>query len=176
MSLLKMPALLIGLAAFVFAGQAHSQPTPSEPPPDVAAQIRALGPVVNVPAVNKLYEPLLAQQPTAGVIRTNDLPYGADERHKLDTYKPEQASADKRPAVLFFHGGGFIRGDKRERSNIGYFLARNGAVAILSGDVTLTANTALYSSSKKFATREINDLGCAEADLDGQPNGYTQLM
>jgi hypothetical protein len=45
-----------------------------------------------------------------------------------------------------------------------------------TGDVTLTANTALYSSSKKLAQREINDLGCAEADLYGQPNGYTQLM
>jgi hypothetical protein len=44
------------------------------------------------------------------------------------------------------------------------------------GDVTLTANTALYSSRKKLAPKEINDLGCAEADLDGQPNGNTQLM
>jgi hypothetical protein len=44
------------------------------------------------------------------------------------------------------------------------------------GDVTLTANTTLYSSSKKLAQRKINDLGCAEADFDGQPNGYTQLM
>jgi hypothetical protein len=44
------------------------------------------------------------------------------------------------------------------------------------GDVTLTANTALYSSRKKLALREINDLGCAKTDLVGQPNGYTQLM
>jgi hypothetical protein len=29
---------------------------------------------------------------------------------------------------------------------------------------------------KKLAPKEINDLGCAEADLDGQPNGNTQLM
>jgi triacylglycerol lipase len=132
MSLLKIPALLSGLAGFIFATQAYAQQTPSGPPPEIAAQIRTLGPVVNVPAVNKLYEPLLAQQPTAGVVRTNDLPYGNDERHKLDIYKPEQATAEKRPVVIFFHGGGFIRGDKRERSNIGYFLARNGAVAILS--------------------------------------------
>jgi hypothetical protein len=46
----------------------------------------------------------------------------------------------------------------------------------LLGDVTLTANTALYSSTKKLASKEINDLGCAEAELDRQPNGYTQLM
>ena len=44
------------------------------------------------------------------------------------------------------------------------------------GDVTLTANTTLYSSREKLALREINDLGCAKTDLVGQPNGYTQLM
>jgi hypothetical protein len=49
-------------------------------------------------------------------------------------------------------------------------------VRVASGDVTLTANTALYSSRNEFCSKEINDLGCAEADLDGQRNGYTQLM
>jgi hypothetical protein len=44
------------------------------------------------------------------------------------------------------------------------------------GDVTSTANTVLSSSREKLASKEINDLGCAEADVDGQPSGYTQLM
>ncbi len=48
--------------------------------------------------------------------------------------------------------------------------------ATVVGDVTLTANTALYSSRKNLAPREINDLGCAKAGLVGHPNGYTQLM
>ncbi len=51
-----------------------------------------------------------------------------------------------------------------------------GHVRQLIGDVTLTANTALYSSRKNLAPREINDLGCAKAGLVGHPNGYTQLM
>jgi hypothetical protein len=46
----------------------------------------------------------------------------------------------------------------------------------MKGDVTLTANTALYSSRRNLALRKINGLGCAKTDLDGQPNGYTQLM
>lgn len=29
---------------------------------------------------------------------------------------------------------------------------------------------------EKLVSQEINDLGCAEANLDGQPSGYTQLM
>jgi Plasmid pRiA4b ORF-3-like protein len=44
------------------------------------------------------------------------------------------------------------------------------------GDVTLTANTALYSSRRNLAPREINDLGCAKGDLVAHSNGYTQLM
>jgi triacylglycerol lipase len=132
MSPSKVPVVALCLAVIGLAGAVHAQQAPSGPPPEIAAQIRALGPVVNVPAVNKLYEPLLARQPTANVTRTNDIAYGPDERHKLDTYRPEQASSERRPAVIFFHGGGFVRGDKAERSNIGYFFARNGVVAILS--------------------------------------------
>lgn len=128
MSPSKVLVFALCLAVLALAGQAHAQQAPSGPPPEIAAQIRALGPVVNVPAVNRLYEPLLARQPTSDVTRTNDIAYGPDERQKLDTYTPEQASSERRPAVIFFHGGGFIRGDKGERSNIGYFLARNGTV------------------------------------------------
>jgi triacylglycerol lipase len=120
------------MAVLALADQAHAQQASSGPLPEIAAQIRALGSVVSVPAVNKLYEPLLARQPTANTTRTSDIAYGPDERHKLDTYKPEQASSERHPGVIFFHGGGFIRGDKAERSSIRYFLARNGVVVILS--------------------------------------------
>jgi hypothetical protein len=44
------------------------------------------------------------------------------------------------------------------------------------GDVTLTANTIPYSSTKILAPKKINDLGCAKTELVGQLNGYTQLM
>lgn len=44
------------------------------------------------------------------------------------------------------------------------------------GDVTLTANTTLCSSRKNLAAREVNGLACAETDLVGQLNRYTQLM
>jgi hypothetical protein len=73
MSPSKVPVVALCLGALALAGQAHAQQASSGPPPEIAAQIRALGPVVNVPAVNKLYEPLLARQPTANVTRTNDI-------------------------------------------------------------------------------------------------------
>jgi transposase-like protein len=46
----------------------------------------------------------------------------------------------------------------------------------LNGDVTLTANTILYSSRENLAPREINDLDCAKTDVVGQTNSYTQFM
>jgi hypothetical protein len=60
---------------------------------------------------------------------------------------------------------------------MGAFPVSGSAVRLCSrGDVTLTANTALYSSRKNLALREINGLGRAKTDFDGQPNGFTQLM
>ena len=48
--------------------------------------------------------------------------------------------------------------------------------ALAKGDVTLTANTALYSSKKIRVLRKVNDLSCAKLDLVEQLHGYTQLM
>ncbi len=61
MSPSKLPLIASCVAILTLAGQVHAQQASSGPPPEIAAQIRALGPVVNVPAVNKLYEPLLAR-------------------------------------------------------------------------------------------------------------------
>jgi len=55
-------------------------------------------------------------------------------------------------------------------------LARPKLVEGAIHDITLTGNTARYSSRKNLALREINGLGCARNDLVGLPNGYTQLM
>jgi hypothetical protein len=44
------------------------------------------------------------------------------------------------------------------------------------GDVTLTGNTALYSSRKNRVLRKISDLAGAKAGLVGPLNGYTQLI
>ena len=41
-----------------------------------------------------------------------DLPYGEDERQKLDVYMPGQASEGPVPVLLFFHGGYWVIGHK----------------------------------------------------------------
>lgn len=87
----------------------------------------------DLPAVAALYADALARQDRSGVQVHADVAYGADERHRLDIYRPQgQPPAGGWPVVLFLHGGGFIRGDKGHRANLGYWLAQQGYVAVLA--------------------------------------------
>jgi acetyl esterase/lipase len=61
-----------------------------------------------------------------------DLPYGSHPRHRLDVYRPDASAATPRPVLLFFHGGGFIGGDKAQRRNVGEFFACEGFVTVLA--------------------------------------------
>lgn len=59
-----------------------------------------------------------------------DLAYGPHARQRLDVYRP--AGAEGAPVLVFFHGGGFIRGDKRDRANVGTWGAVQGFVTVLA--------------------------------------------
>lgn len=98
-------------------------------PECLAAQLRTLGTGLNLPQVQALYEPLLAAQPREGVRCLTDLPYGAHPRHRLDAYVPTRPGPH--PVLVWLHGGGFIRGDKAQRANIGWWGARQGFVTVL---------------------------------------------
>jgi acetyl esterase/lipase len=49
----------------------------------------------------------------------------------MDVYFP-QTPGSNRPVLLFLHGGGFIRGDKADRANVGWWGARQGFVTVLA--------------------------------------------
>jgi len=60
-----------------------------------------------------------------------ELAYGEDPRHRLDLYLP--ARSGPAPVLLFVHGGGFVRGDKRAPDNpfnahVGRYAAERGFV------------------------------------------------
>jgi triacylglycerol lipase len=85
-----------------------------------------------MPLTQAIYSPLLRNQRRDGVVVTHDIAYGGDERHRLDVYRPADAGATPHPVMLFLHGGGFVRGDKSEKDNIGYYFARSGYVVMVA--------------------------------------------
>jgi acetyl esterase/lipase len=56
-----------------------------------------------------LFKPLVEALPHSSAPLIADLPYGPDSRHRLDVAPVAGPSA---PVVIFFHGGGFVAGDK----------------------------------------------------------------
>ncbi|MCG6534782.1 MAG: alpha/beta hydrolase [Syntrophales bacterium LBB04] len=126
--------ILLCMAMIVWGGQVWGQPSGALPS-EIAAQLRAIGPVLDSVAVGKLYAPLHSKSPRDGVKRANDLAYGPNERHRLDVYEPAERSAQPMPVLIFIHGGGFVAGNKSFPSspfydNIGYYFSRRGIVTV----------------------------------------------
>jgi acetyl esterase/lipase len=109
------------------------KPASGTMPADIAAKIRAIGPVIDPPATAAIYAPLHPREPYAGVKVTRDIKYGPDERHALDVFAPEGARG--LPVLIFVHGGGYTGGHKREGTNFFYdnimlWAARHGMVGV----------------------------------------------
>ena len=103
-------------------------------PPHIAKKIRELGngysPEILQETV-RIYLPLLARAPRNSAKVTRNVPYGPDERHRLDVYTPANKSDMPLPILIFVHGGGFTSGHKREYSSIGYYFARHGILTVI---------------------------------------------
>lgn len=100
-------------------------------PPDIAAKTRAAGQTMD-PTSGDAYAPLFPPEAWDDAIIERDLAYGSDALQKLDVYRP-RAGGDKRPVLLFVHGGGFVRGDKHGAfypDNITLWAAREGMVGV----------------------------------------------
>jgi acetyl esterase/lipase len=97
------------------------------------ALIRGAGAIIDPPLFKSWYAPYCENQPTDGVDVRCDVVYGDDARHRLDVYLPAAASQTPRPILVFVHGGGFIRGDKLDRANVGFRFAREGFVTVVPG-------------------------------------------
>ena len=86
--------LTLTLAAAAFAA----------PPPDIAAKLREMGPVLDVPGVAKLYRPLQPTPPYPGVKVERNIKYFDDDRTVLDVFSPEKGGG-KRPVLIYVAGG-----------------------------------------------------------------------
>jgi acetyl esterase/lipase len=60
-----------------------------------------------------------------------NLSYGAHERHVLDVHTHKSRSLDTlMPVIVYFHGGGFVRGDKDGNRNVSDYFASLGLVGV----------------------------------------------
>ncbi len=103
------------LAATIVSLMSVSGACLAQVPPDIAAGIRKIGQIVDTPNTAKLYAPLFEQQkePYGGVNVTRDIAYGPDPLNRIDVFTSGPAPAGK-TVVMYVHGGGFERGDKRQ--------------------------------------------------------------
>ncbi|HUX73034.1 MAG TPA: alpha/beta hydrolase [Steroidobacteraceae bacterium] len=62
--------------------------------------------------------------------RRSDVAFGADPRQRLDVYVPH-GSAPARPVIVFWHGGRWSHGDKRDYRFVGAALAQLGYVTVV---------------------------------------------
>lgn len=79
-------------------------------------------------------EQVLNSEP-ARVLATKDIAYGRHERQALDIYLPEDTAGTQAnlPVVIFFHGGGYIAGDKSTGEAFNRFLAAEDVIGISAG-------------------------------------------
>lgn len=62
-----------------------------------------------------------------------NIPYGDDEKQKLDIYWPEeQASGDKAPVVIFYHGGSWKDGERKGYAFLGRAMASRGYITVIA--------------------------------------------
>lgn len=128
-------------------------------------------------AVRALYLPYHEREPYAGLVVTRDARYGPDERNRLDVFAPADR-AERRPVVLFVHGGAYIGGDKRTpgtpyHDNVGVWAARNGFVG-----VTMTYRLAPahpYPAGAQDVGAAVEWLHANIADHGGDPGAVTLL-
>src|SRR5687767_4233845 len=76
------------------------------------------------------FDLLNAMVPTGGYVRTRDVAYGTLPRQKLDVYRPRGATSLS-PLVVFFYGGDWQTGSKRDYRFVTQALASRGFVAVM---------------------------------------------
>jgi triacylglycerol lipase len=122
----------LAVLAAMIASTAWAQQSPM--PEDIAWKLLELGRVIDSPKTAALYAPLQQKEPYHGVKIERDVKYGPADRNLLDVFTAANASS-ARPVLIFVHGGGFVRGDKRIGDgpfydNIQMWAVKNGFVGV----------------------------------------------
>lgn len=74
---------------------------------------------------------LNAMVPNHGFTTQRDIAYGDRERQNLDIYLPTQRATKGNPVVVFFYGGGWEDGDKKDYKFVGEALSSHGITVVI---------------------------------------------
>ena len=107
-------------------------------PPDVIAELTAMGPMITPELVQgswALLKPFHEKVGYTAPAIDRDLRYGPHQRHRLDVHTSGAPVGALVPVLLFVHGGGFTGGDKHVPGtpmydHIGAWAVRNGWVGV----------------------------------------------
>lgn len=137
------------------------------PAPEVLAQLRSWGASASMPAVKAFYSQRLAKLDRTGLELACDQLYGAHPSQRMDVYFP-QTPGSQRPVLVFLHGGGFIRGDKQDRANLGWWGAQQGFVTVLAN--YRLAPEAQWPTGAEDVVAACQRLSEICSDFGGDPN------
>lgn len=122
-----------------------------------------------VPATHKAYTPLL--QANAEAIRATKcetFTYGSHPRQALDVYYPTNRrrtsiSSSNTPVLIFFYGGGLVRGAKRLEvsdglvyGNVGYFFAEKMGYTTVIADYRVEEHGARFPSGGEDVAKVVD--------------------
>jgi acetyl esterase/lipase len=69
--------------------------------------------------------------PSSAYTLDSDIAYGDLDRQRLDVYRPASPRATPAPVVVFFYGGAWQSGDRRDQRFVGHALARAGFTVVV---------------------------------------------
>ena len=103
-----------------------------EMPPELVAAIRQVTEQGNgASGTRPLYEDQPRVYELDEIEVTRNLSYGSHERQHLDIHTDRLRRSDQpMPVIMYFHGGGFIRGDKDGSRNVADYFASLGLVGV----------------------------------------------
>ncbi len=143
--------------------------------PEIAAELRDIGPVVEVLRTSEMYRPLHPAEPPDEIAVARDIAYGPHERNVLDVFTTQNTGAAERgkPVLVYIHGGGFRAGAKRLPGqpfydNVGAWAARNGMVG-----VTISYRLApeyMYPAGVEDLSLAVKYLRAHAAECGGDPD------
>ena len=127
------------LAATVMSLTAMFETCLAQVPPQIAEELRKIGPIADRPNTVKLYAPLFQNQkePYPNVTVARDIAYGPDPLNRIDLFTSGPTTPANKTVVVFFHGGGLRQGDKRAPGtpfldNVMLWLTQQGMIGINS--------------------------------------------